>query len=278
MKNIHEKAEVLIEALPYIQKFKGKTFVIKYGGNVMTDMGTKKSIIADIALLKHVGINAVIVHGGGPKISKEMQKEHIIPQFVNGLRYTDKKTMEIVNKVSKELNDEICLMLGNEHCKAENITKKLIKSKVKNPDLGLVGEISSIDKEKLMKKIKSGIIPVISPIGGDKDNLHNINADTVATKIAEIVKAEKLTILTNVDGVYEEGELIPHLSIKDAKEGIKKGIISRGMIPKVMACVHAVQSGVGKAHLIDGTLSNSLLLEIFTDKGIGTEIVKNGNE
>ncbi len=278
MNNIHEKAEILIEALPYIQKFKGKNVVIKYGGNVMTDMGTKKSIIADIALLSHVGINPIIVHGGGPEITKEMTKAHIIPRFVKGLRYTDPKTMEIVDTVSKKINDEICMMLENEQCKAKNMTKGLIKSKQQDEELGLVGEIVSIDKSAIMKKLKSGIIPVISPIGSDGKNIHNINADTVATKIAEVIKAEKLTILTNVDGVYADGELIPHLSIKDAKDGIKSGIIGGGMIPKVLACVHAVQQGVGKAHLIDGTLAHSLLLEIFTDKGIGTEIVKNNGK
>jgi acetylglutamate kinase len=274
MHKIQQKAGILSEALPYIQKYSGKIFVIKYGGNAMTDKEIQKKVMADIALLKHVGINPVIVHGGGPKISKEMQKAHIKPKFVNGLRYTDDKTMGIVKKVSVEINGEIVQMLKTAGCKAEDITSGLVTSKVKDKKLGLVGEIVKVDKGKVLEKIKKGIIPVISPVGYDGSNYNNINADTVATKVAETIDAEKLTILTNVDGVYENGKLISHLSIKDANLGIKKGVISKGMIPKVLACVHAVNKGVGKAHLIDGTMEHSLLLEIFTDKGIGTEIVK----
>ena len=274
MHKIQQKAGILSEALPYIQKYSGKIFVIKYGGNAMTYKEIQKKVMADIALLKHVGINPVIVHGGGPKISKEMQKAHIKPKFVNGLRYTDDKTMGIVKKVSVEINGEIVQMLKTAGCKAEDITSGLVTSKVKDKKLGLVGEIVKVDKGKVLEKIKKGIIPVISPVGYDGSNYNNINADTVATKVAETIDAEKLTILTNVDGVYENGKLISHLSIKDANLGIKKGVISKGMIPKVLACVHAVNKGVGKAHLIDGTMEHSLLLEIFTDKGIGTEIVK----
>jgi len=274
MHKIQEKAGILMESLPYIQKYSGKIFVIKYGGNVMIDEGIKKSVIGDIALLRHVGINPIIVHGGGPEISKEMQKAHIKPRFVNGLRYTDKKTMEIVKKISYEINKEIVGLFGNEKCAAKTIDSRLIKTKIKDENLGLVGEIIEIDKENILRKIKKGIIPVISPVGYDGKDYNNINADTVATKTAEVVSAEKLTILTNVEGVYENGKLISHLSIKDANEGIRKGVISKGMIPKVLACIHAVNKGVGKAHLIDGTHKHSLLLEIFTDKGIGTEIVR----
>lgn len=276
MEKIQKKTSVLIEALPYIQKYSGKIFVIKYGGNAMTDSDIKKSVMGDIALLKHVGINPIIVHGGGPDISKEMLKACIKPKFIKGLRYTDKKTMGIVKKVSLNINKEITDALKKEKCEAENLTANLIKSKIKDKKLGLVGRVVKVDKNKLLKKLKQGIIPVISPIGCNGKTCNNINADTVATKVAEAVKAEKLTILTNVEGVYEKGKLIPHLSIKEAKTGIKKGVISKGMIPKVLACVHAVNKGVKKAHLIDGTLKHSLLLEIFTDKGIGTEIVKNG--
>lgn len=274
MYKIQEKASILIEALPYIQKYSGKIFVIKYGGNAMIDEDMKKLVIGDIALLKHVGINPIIVHGGAPKINKEMQKAHIKPLFIKGLRYTDKKTMEIVKKVSFEISKEIFEMLEKEKCKAEKINPKIIKTRIKDKKLGLVGEIIKIDKNKILEKIKKGIIPIISPIGYNGSNYNNINADTVATKIAEVVNSEKLTILTNVEGVYEKGKLIGHLSIKEAKNGIEKGVINKGMIPKVLACVHAVNKGVGKAHLIDGTHKHSLLLEIFTDKGIGTEIVR----
>lgn len=277
MEKIQEKAEVLIEALPYIRKYSGKIFVIKYGGNAMVDEDIKKSVMGDVALLKHVGINPIIVHGGGPNINKEMQKAHIKPLFVNGLRYTDDKTMDIVKKVSVEINKEIVGLLKDEKCDAEDITPGLIKTKINDKELGFVGEIVEVDKNKIIDKIKNGIIPVISPYGHDGENYNNINADTVATKIAEAVNAEKLTILTDVEGVYEDGKLISHLSIKDAEEGIQTGVINKGMIPKVMACVNAVNKGVGKAHLIDGTNKHSLLLEIFTNKGIGTEIVKNEN-
>ena len=276
MEKLQRKAEILIEAMPYIKKYTGKIFVIKYGGNAMIDQEIKRLVMGDIALLKHVGISPVVVHGGGPNISKEMQKAKLKPKFINGLRYTDKKTMEIVKKVSFKINKEIEEMLENEKCKAENLTKGLIKTKIKDKKLGLVGNIVKVDKKKLLKKIKEGIIPVISPVGYDGKNYNNINADTVATKVAEAVKAEKLTILTDVEGVYEKGKLITHLSIDVAKAHIKSGVISKGMIPKVLGCINAVKKGVKKAHLIDGTIKHSLLIEFFTDKGIGTEIVKNG--
>jgi len=277
MQNVQKKAKILREALPYIKKYSGKIFVIKYGGNAMIDEEIKKSVMGDIALLKHVGINPIVVHGGGPTISKEMQKAQIKPVFVNGLRYTDEKTMDIVRKVSLEINNEIISMLENEKCKAENLTNGLMKTKIKNPELGLVGEIIDVDNKKLLEAIKLDVIPVISPIGHDGKNYNNINADTVAAKIAEAVNAEKLTILTDVEGVYQDNHLVSHLSIEDALDGIKKGVINKGMIPKVEACITAVEAGVQKAHLIDGTYKQSLLVEIFTDEGIGTEIVKNGN-
>ena len=274
MEQSQKKATILIEAMPYIKKYSGKVFVIKYGGNAMIDNELKKAVMGDVALLKHVGINPIVVHGGGPNISKEMQKANIKPVFVNGLRYTDKQTMGIVKNVSLEINKEISDMLKEDNCKAENLTKGLLKTKIKDKKLGLVGKVMKVDKKKLMKKIKQGIIPVISPVGYDGKNYNNINADTVATKVAEAVKAEKLTILTDVEGVYENGKLITHLSIDTAKSHIKSGVISKGMIPKVLGCINAVKKGVGKAHLIDGTIKHSLLIEFFTDKGIGTEIVK----
>lgn len=274
MEKIQQKAGILIEALPYIKKYSGKIFVIKYGGNAMIDEDIKKSVIGDIALLKHVGINPIIVHGGGPEINKEMQKANLKPKFVNGLRYTDKKTMGIVNRVSLKINKKIAGMFKKEKCKAEKVNPKIIKTEIKDINLGLVGEIVKVDKNKILEKLKKGIIPIISPLGYDGKNYNNINADTVATKVAEAINAEKLTILTDVEGVYENGKLISHLSIKNAEKGIKKGVINKGMIPKVLACINAVNKGVKKAHLIDGTYKHSLLLEIFTDKGIGTEIVK----
>src|SRR3989344_4267173 len=277
MDTIQKKANTLSEALPYIQKYSGKIFVIKYGGNAMIDQDMKEAVMADIALLKHVGISPIVVHGGGPSINKEMRKAHVKPVFVNGLRYTNKQTMQIVKRVSDQINKEIVQLLNKQKCKAENLTQGLLHTKIKDKHLGLVGEITSVDKKKLFAKIAAGKTPIISPIGIYDDQFTNINADTVAAKVAEAVGAEKLTILTDVDGVYEKGKLIPHLSIQVAKKGIKQGFISKGMIPKVLACSNAVQKGVKKAHLINGTSPHSILLEFFTDKGIGTEIVKNGN-
>ncbi|MDD5503672.1 MAG: acetylglutamate kinase [Candidatus Thermoplasmatota archaeon] len=274
MYNTQQKIQMLVEVLPYIKKYSGKIVVIKYGGNAMTDEEGKKSVIADVALLRQVGICPVFVHGGGPEINREMQKANIKPVFVNGLRYTDKKTMGIVRKVSANINGEMVKMFKDGGCKAENATDGLMKTAIKNSSLGLVGEIVEVDSGRILQLIEKGIIPVISPVGHDGTNYTNINADTVASKVAEAVNAEKLTILTNVEGVYENGKLIPHLSVSGAKEGIKKGFISGGMIPKVLACVNAVNKGVKKAHLVDGTVKHSLLLEIFTDKGIGTEVVK----
>lgn len=274
METLQKKAEILVEAMPYIQKYAGKIFVIKYGGNAMVDEDIKKSVMGDIALLKHVGINPIVVHGGGPEINKEMQKANLKPKFVNGLRYTDKETMEIVKKVSYKINNEIQGMLKSQKCRAENLTDGLLKTKIKDKKLGLVGDIIKVGKSKLLNAVKKEIIPVISPVGHDGKNYNNINADTVATKVAEAIKAEKLTILTDVEGVYEKGKLISHLSIKAAKAHIKNGIINKGMIPKVLGCINAVQKGVKKAHLIDGTTKHSLLIEFFTDKGIGTEIVE----
>lgn len=274
MEKAQEKAIILREALPYIKKYTDKIFVIKYGGNAMIDDDIKRSVMGDIAMLRHVGINVVVVHGGGPNISKEMQKEHIEPKFIDGLRYTDEKTIEVVKRVSFEINNGICEMLRAEKCQAETFEPKKIKAKVKDRKLGLVGEITAVKQRKLLKMLSKEIVPVISPLGWDGKHYLNINADTVATMVAEAVGAEKLTILTDVEGVFEDGKLISHLSISVAKAGIERGVISKGMIPKVLACVHAVNADVPKAHLIDGTLKHSLLLEIFTDKGVGTEIVK----
>jgi acetylglutamate kinase len=274
METPEKKVEILIEAISYLKKYAGKIFVIKYGGNAMISQEIKKLVMADIALLKQVGINPILVHGGGPNISEEMEKAKIKPVFVDGLRYTDEKTIEIVKRVSAQINKEITLLLAEQGCKAENLTAGLLKTKVKEEKLGLVGEIIGVDKKKLLKKIKQGIIPVVSPVGFDGKNYNNVNADTVATEIAGAINAEKLTILTDIEGVFENGRLINHLDIATAKALIEKKIITGGMIPKILACANAVEQGVKKAHLIDGTTKHSLLLEFFTDKGIGTEIVK----
>jgi len=272
-----EKASLLTdEALPYIQKFKGKTFVIKYGGNAMKSLELQKSVIKDISLLKTVGINIVVVHGGGPNITEEMKKIGLEPTFVNGHRITNESTIKIVENMSKKINSEICELLNEFQILAENISDCIIVEQ-KDKQLGYVGTIKKVMVDKIENAIKVGKVPVISPIGLDSNNQkYNINADSVAVKVAIAIKAEKFTLLTDVDGVLENGQLMTHLSLDAAAKKIKKGIITKGMIPKVEACMEAVEEGCPKAHLINGTISHALLLEIFTDKGIGTEIVKNG--
>jgi len=276
MEELIQKAHILTEeALPYMQKFKNKIVVIKYGGNAMVNGSLKKSVMKDIVLLKHVGILPVVVHGGGPFITEEMKKAKLKPKFVHGLRVTDEATIGIIKKVFKKINNEIKLDIGKSGGKAVSVDGAIIV-KQNDKKLGLVGEIIKMDTGKIKKSIKKGNIPVISPLGVGKDKKsYNINADDVATKVAIVLKAEKLTILTNVSGVIENKKFISHLSIKDAHNHIKNKVVTKGMIPKVQACVEAVESGCKKAHLINGTISHALLLEIFTDKGIGTEIVKN---
>jgi len=272
--NLNNKTQVLIEALPYIKKYHGKIVVIKFGGNAMSEM---RHVIEDIMLLKHIGIKPVVVHGGGPEIDKELKKSKINTRFINGLRYTDNKIIKIVEKVFLKINQGIVSNLKSHGAKAINAAE-IIKVKQKNPKLGLVGEITKVDNNKILKIINNDFIPVISPLGtGNGSKRYNINADTAASNVAVALKAEKLTILTNVQGVVINGKLQPHIDFKTAKNGIKKGVINKGMIPKVEACIYAVKNKCPKAHLINGLVPHSLLLEIFTDKGIGTEIVYKNN-
>lgn len=274
--NLNDKTQVLIEALPYIKKFNSKIVVIKFGGNAMSEMS---HVIEDIVLLKHIGIKPVVVHGGGPEIDAELRKAKIKPRFVNGLRYTDEFAIKIVEKVFKKLNRKIVLNLSRHGAKAANLSRCII-AKQKNAGLGLVGQITCINNKKILAALNSGLIPVISPIGlGDNKKIFNINADTAASSLAVALGAEKLTILTNVDGIVIANKILSHIDANHARNEIKKGSINKGMIPKVEACIYAVQNKCPKAHLINGLVPHSLLLEIFTDRGIGTEIVyKNGYE
>jgi|TARA_Y100000310_G_scaffold84616_1_gene81531 acetylglutamate kinase len=267
---LSEKANVLIEAFPHLKKFRGKVFVIKFGGGAMPKMN---HVIEDIVLLKRIGIKPVVVHGGGPEIDKELKKINMNPKFINGLRYTDHKTIEIVENVFKRISNEIVDNITNHGGKATN-DNGYIKVKQKSPGLGLVGEIIGIDKNRILKIVKSGVIPIISPLGMDDNKKHyNINADTTASHVAVALNAEKLTILTDVDGIIIEGRLLSRVDFNTAKKEIKQGTINKGMIPKVDACVYAVKNKCPKAHLLNGLTPHSLLLEIFTDRGIGTEIV-----
>ncbi len=278
MENIENKAEVLIEALPYIKKYHGKIVVIKYGRNITAELETAE--IKDIVLLQHIGMKPVVVHGGGPSISSAMEKQGLKSNFVNGLRVTDEKTVKLIEEVYEDIRKKIVSLIKKSGGKAKGLHGKdnIILVKQKNKELGNVGNITGIKIGKIIDVINQGSIPVISPLGiGSEGKTYNINADNAASSIAVALKAEKLTVMTNVAGVLENKKLISHLSIDDAKKKIAKGIINKGMIPKVEACIEAVENKVAKAHLIDGTIKHSLLLEIFTDKGIGTEIVKNGN-
>ena len=281
-KKLKRKTNVLIEALPYIQKYHHKIVVIKYGGNAMVNQQLRESVMKDIVLLKHVGLDPVIVHGGGPAINRAMKKANLKPKFVRGLRFTDKKTIKIVEKVFKNINQETAALIkkaGGKPISLSGKYYKIICAKQKSKQLGYVGEITKIHPEIIKTLIRDDYIPIISPIGVDgKDQEYNINADTAATALAIALKAEKLTILTDVDGVYKKGKLIRHLSIKDAAKYIDKEIISAGMIPKVESCVKAVKAGIPKAHLINGTTEHALLIEIFTDRGVGTEIVQNNGK
>jgi acetylglutamate kinase len=288
--HVNQTASVLIEALPYIQKFHGETIVIKYGGNAMVDEDLKQSFARDIVLMKLIGINPIVVHGGGPQINSFLEKLDIESKFIDGIRITDERTMEIVQMVLGGLvNKEIVTQLCSAGGKAIGITGKdgnLIKAKKlrlqsndsgkDHVDVGLVGEIESVDTDILRNLMENNIIPVIAPIGvGDKGESYNINADTVAGKVAEYLNAEKLVLLTNTSGVLDEsGQVLSVLSRDQVEELTQSKLISEGMIPKVECALSAIENGVNSVQIIDGRISHCLLLELFTDSGIGTQIVQ----
>jgi acetylglutamate kinase len=293
MKTIIEKANILIESLPYIRKFSGKIFVIKYGGAAMVDDKLKNAFAQDIVLLNFIGIKPIIVHGGGPKINKIMEQMGKKPQFVQGHRVTDEETIDIVEMVLGGLvNKQIVTLINSQGGYAIGLSGKdgnLIKAKKKvikklSPetgvpeiiDLGLVGEVDQINPRILLSIDESGFIPVIAPISaGQKNETLNINADYVAGAIASALKAEKLILLTDVEGIKDKkNKLISSLNLKKIKTLISNGTLSGGMLPKIQACQNALEGGVKKAHIIDGRIPHAMLLEIFTEKGIGTEIIK----
>jgi acetylglutamate kinase len=285
-------AEVLTESLPYIQKFTGRTVVVKYGGNAMTDEKLKQSFARDIVLMKLVGINPIVVHGGGPQIANVLDQLNIESNFVNGLRVTDSKTMDVVEMVLGGLvNKEIVGLLNKNHGKAVGVTGKdgnLIKAKKLRikpnegddevVDIGQVGKVVSIDTKVLEVMKDSDFIPVIAPIGTDeKGASYNINADSVAGEIAKVLRAEKLILLTNVAGVQgRKGTVLTGLSIKQVAKLIADKTIRGGMLPKIECALEAVKGGVHSAHIIDGRVEHAVLLEIFTDEGVGTLITRNG--
>ncbi|MFA5335336.1 MAG: acetylglutamate kinase [Candidatus Omnitrophota bacterium] len=285
MQDIIKKADVLIEALPYIKKFRGKTVVIKAGGSMMEDRKVISGIFQDIIFMSLVGIRPVIVHGGGSRISANMKAAGLVPEFVDGFRVTDAKTMKIVDDTLDETNREIAEDINGLGGKAKALSAKkdgIIKAS-KMPhmgkDMGFLGKIVSIDIRPIVKTLNGGAIPVITPVGKGRDGkAYNINADLAASAIAAAIKAEKFVLITDTKGILrdesDESTLIPTLKKREAEDLIKRGIIKSGMIPKVKAVMGALAKGVNKTHIIDGRLSHAILLEIFTDKGIGTEIVR----
>lgn len=288
-------ADVISEALPYIQKFAGKTFVVKYGGNAMTDDPLKESFARNIVLMKAVGINPIVVHGGGPQIGKLLEKLNIESRFVNGLRVTDSDTMDVVEMVlGASVNKSIVSLLNQHGGQAIGITGKdgnFIQARKMQVakggagldaseiiDIGQVGEVEHINTRVLDALISNDFIPVIAPIGVDKKgNAYNINADLVAGKLAEVLNAEKLMLLTNVAGLLDkEGNILTGLSVRQVDALIADGTIYGGMLPKISCALEAVRNGVKQAHIVDGRVANAVLLEIFTDQGVGTLITNEG--
>ena len=283
-------ARILTESLPYIQRFTGKTFVIKFGGNAMTDPQLHESFARDVVLMKLVGMNPVVVHGGGPQIGQLLERLNIETAFVDGMRVTDERTMNVVEMVlGATVNKEIVDSIHRNGGRAIGITGKdgqLIQAQKLSgqwgengqPDIGQVGEVSSIDTDLLSVLRESDYIPIIAPVAGGSDGqTYNINADLVAGKLAEVLQAEKLMLLTNVSGLLDaDGKTLTGLSTDQVQELITSGVIHSGMLPKIQCALSAVHNGVTSAHIIDGRVAHAALLEIFSDEGIGT-LISNAN-
>ena len=289
MQELIGKAGVLIEALPYIQKFAGSTVVVKYGGNAMINEEIKNSVIEDIILLKFIGLNPIVVHGGGPDISKALHDNNIKSEFINGLRVTDEDTIRIAQMVLVgKTNKEIVSLLNLKGGKAVGFCgidgsfikceKQMTEVDGKEVDLGYVGHVTEVDKHIVEYICKDAYIPVIAPIGVDENGQsYNINADSVAAAVAAAVEAEKLILLTDVDGVHDaDGNVVYETEKHEINKMIEDGTINGGMIPKVLGCIEAIDSGVRGVHIIDGRVPHCLLLEIFTKSGVGT-LIKGSN-
>ena len=283
------KAQILVEALPYIQKFNRKIIVVKYGVSAMVDEELKRKVIQDVVLLKLVGFKPIIVHGGGKEISKWVTKSGMEPRFVNGLRVTDEPTMEIAEMVLNKVNKSLVSLIEELGVKACGISGKdggMLKVEKKfsgGEDIGYVGEITDVDTTLVTSLLKDDFLPVICPIGYDDEfHSYNINADDAACAIARAVSAEKLAFLTDIEGVYKDyndkNTLISELSVSEAHELLNGGTIGGGMLPKLNNCIDAIENGVSRVHILDGRIPHCLLLEIFTNKGIGTAILGDNSE
>ena len=284
-----EKAEVLIEALPYIQRFNRKIVVVKYGGSAMVDEELKENVIKDVVLLKLVRFKPIIVHGGGKEISRWVGKVGMEPRFINGLRVTDEATMEVAEMVLGKVNKELVTFVQSLGIKAVGISGKdggLLQVEKKCPDgqdSGFVGEITRVNPKILFDLLEKDFLPIVCPVGLDENfRTYNINADDAACKIAEAVKAEKLAFLTDIEGVYRDPSdpesLISELHVQEAQSLIDNGNVGGGMIPKLKNCIDAIREGVNRVHILDGRIPHSILLEIFTNKGIGTAILREDEE
>ncbi len=284
-----QKANVLIEALPYIQRFHGKTIVVKYGGSAMVEHELKKSVIRDVALLKLVGFRPIIVHGGGKDVTKWIHRLGLETKFVNGLRVTDQEAMEVAEMVLNKINKGLVSMMEKVGLKAVGISGKdgtVLKVRKKladGQDIGFVGEVKEVNTSLLNTLLENDFIPVICPVGSDDEyHSYNINADDAACAIAKAVKAAKLAFLTDIEGVYrdplDKSSLISELSVPEAKEFLKSGGASGGMLPKLQNCIDAIEAGVSRVHILDGRIEHCLLLEFFTNKGIGTAIIGDQEE
>ena len=289
MKRSLEKAEVLIEALPYIQRFNRKIIVVKYGGSAMVDEALKHNVIKDVTLLKLVGFKPIIVHGGGKEISRWVSRVGMEPRFINGLRVTDAETMEIAEMVLGNVGKSLVQLVQELGVKAVSISGKdggLLKVEKKysgGEDIGFVGEITQVNPKILYDLLEKDFLPIVCPVGMDEDFLtYNINADDAACAIARAVNAEKLAFLTDIEGVYQDPEdsstLISELHVGEARRLIEGGTIGGGMLPKLNNCIEAIENGVSRVHILDGRIAHCLLLEIFTNKGIGTAILSEGEQ
>lgn len=285
MEKYLSKAEVLIEALPYIQRFNRKIIVVKYGGSAMVDEELKKRVIEDVTLLKLVGFKPIIVHGGGKEISNMLKKLGKESEFVNGLRVTDEETMEVAEMVLGKVNKSLVQLVESLGVRAIGISGKdggLLKVKKKyadGADIGFVGEVTEVNGQILLDLLEKDFLPIVCPIGMDENfQTYNINADDAACAIAQAMQVEKLAFLTDIEGVYKDPKdpetLISELTISEAEKLMTEGYIGGGMLPKLQNCIDAINSGVSRVHILDGRIPHCLLLEIFTNKGIGTAILK----
>ncbi|MBO4309651.1 MAG: acetylglutamate kinase [Lachnospiraceae bacterium] len=289
MEQFLEKASVLVEALPYIQKYNRKIIVVKYGGSAMTNIELQKKVIEDVVLLKLVGFKPIIVHGGGKEISRWVDKVGKTPEFVNGLRVTDSETMEIAEMVLNKVNKSLVAMVQELGVKAVGISGKdggllrVNKKFADGKDIGFVGDIKEVNAKVIYDLLSNDFLPIVAPIGLDDDyNTYNINADDAACEIAKAVGAEKLAFLTDIEGLYrdinDKSSFISKITVSDAKELIASGTLGGGMLPKLTNCTTAMEAGVNRVHILDGRIPHCLLLEIFTKEGIGTMIMPDSDE